>query len=133
MSNLEKQIAFWKKSAEENWDVAEVLFESKKYSACLFFCHLTLEKILKGIIVKRMKKPAPYIHDLAQLASDGKITISDEQRKSLRIITGFNISGRYSDAKLDFHKICTREYAKKYLDISKESAAEWAAMVRELV
>lgn len=120
MSNLEKQIAFWKKSAEEDWKIAEVLFRAGKYSACLFFCHLSLEKILKGIIVKRMKKPAPYIHDLAQLADGGKIAISDEQRKNLRIVTGFNISGRYSDAKLAFHKICTREYAKKHLDTSKE-------------
>ncbi|PIU75173.1 MAG: hypothetical protein COS76_02160 [Candidatus Portnoybacteria bacterium CG06_land_8_20_14_3_00_39_12] len=28
------------------------MFQGKKYADCLFFCHLTIEKILKGLVVR---------------------------------------------------------------------------------
>ncbi|MGH7601969.1 MAG: HEPN domain-containing protein, partial [bacterium] len=38
----------WLESAEKDWDVARNLFKLKHYAYCLFFCHLTLEKLLKA-------------------------------------------------------------------------------------
>ena len=48
MSNAELT-KYWFDSAEKDWGVAQLLFASKKYMHCLFFGHITLEKILKGI------------------------------------------------------------------------------------
>ena len=117
---MNKQIDYWKKSAEHNWKTALDLLKTKHYDACLFFCHLTLEKILKGLVVERTNKPAPYIHDLERLALVAEIPISKEQSKYLKIITRFNIGGRYDDEKLAFYKSCAKEYAEKYLSISNE-------------
>lgn len=47
MNNINKQITYWKKSAERDWQTALDLFKTKHYDACLFFCHLALEKFLK--------------------------------------------------------------------------------------
>lgn len=118
MNSLEKQIAFWKESANNDWKTAQVLFGSKRYSHCLFFCHLTLEKSLKGLIVEKTEKAAPYIHDLEKLALLAGLEFSKDQFKELRIITRFNISARYENIKFDFYKNCTSDYAKKYLDVS---------------
>jgi len=117
---MDKQIDYWKKSADHDWKTALDLFKTKHYDACLFFCHLTLEKILKGLVVEHTNQPAPYIHDLANLAITANLTLSKEQIDNLRIITTFNISGRYDNEKFAFYKSCTKEYTERYLNISKK-------------
>lgn len=120
MINIKQQIKYWKTSADRNWKTALGLFELKHYDSCLFFCHLTIEKTLKGLVVQKTKKLAPYIHHLEKLAELAELEITDEQRKNLRVITRFNISGRYDDVKYNFYKIADKLYAEKYLKISKE-------------
>ncbi len=120
MSNTDKQINYWKESAEHNRKTALDLFKTRHYDACLFFCHLALEKLLKGLVVELTKEPAPYVHDLEKLALIAELPISKEQSEYLKTITRFNIGGRYDDEKLAFYKSCTKEYAEKYLNVSND-------------
>lgn len=53
MSNLDKQIKYWKESSKHDWAMVELLFKHKRYDYCLFFCHLSLEKLLKSMIVEK--------------------------------------------------------------------------------
>ena len=115
MNDLNKTANHWKHLALRDWKTARGLFEIKRYDACLFFCHLTLEKILKGLFVKRSQKHAPFIHDLERLAVIASIPLSLEQTADLKDISAFNIAGRYSDYKFSFYKKCTPSYTKKYL------------------
>ena len=114
---LTKQIKYWNDSAIKDFDTAEYLHKGNKYEACLFFCHLSLEKILKSIAVYATKKVAPYTHDLEKLSKIANLSLTEEQEKNLRVITGFNIEGRYSD--MQFQEKYTQEYVKKYFKISK--------------
>ena len=98
-----------------DWKTAQGLFEIKRYDACLFFCHLTLEKFLKGLVVLHTKKEAPYIHDLERLSVIAKLSPSPGQIDDLRAISAFNIASRYSDYKFEFYKKCTRSYTYSYL------------------
>ena len=61
-------IQYWKTSAGRDWKTACDLYKTKHYDACLFFCHLTIEKLLKSFVVETIKKAAPYTHDLILLA-----------------------------------------------------------------
>lgn len=119
MTNTQKQISYWKTSAMRDQKTAVVLFEAKRYDACLFFCHLNLEKLLKGLVAQKTKKFAPRIHDLSELAKRSKIELTEDQLKELRIITKFNVASRYDSYKYDFYKECTKKYALRYLEISK--------------
>lgn len=120
MQSITKQIEFWKQSARRDLQTALGLFKIKRYDACLFFCHLCLEKLLKGLTVKQAKKAAPFIHDLERLSIVSKLELTEQQFRDLRIITGFNVSARYDTIKDSFYKKCSRDYAKKYLDITKD-------------
>lgn len=91
----------------------------KDYDACLFFCHLTLEKLLKAFVVRETKDAAPFIHNLLRLAHLAKIDVSDERMEQLKIITSFHIAGRYGDEKLAFHKQCTRMFTEPYYQQAK--------------
>jgi HEPN domain-containing protein len=118
VGNLAKQIEYWYVSAGRERKAAEALFISKRYDASLFFCHLALEKLIKGLVVIKTKKPAPYSHNLPALAELAKVNLTDNQRGQLRIITTFNIAARYDDEKQAFYRKCTKDYAKRYLTIS---------------
>ena len=118
--NLQQNIKYWLDSSKKDLDVAQDLFRSKHYPQCLFFCHLSLEKLLKGIITKTTKKYPPYIHDLQRLAEFAKIDLNSQQKKCLDQIFTFNIAGRYADAKFEFYKKYNKkEYAQRYLKITK--------------
>ena len=117
--NIKKVVEYWQKGAKRNFDTAQFLYEGKRYSDCLFFCHLTLEKILKGLVVEHTRTHAPYIHKLVDLAKIAEIKLSQEQIECLTEITGFNIAGRYDAIKFGFYKRCDKGYTKDYFNISK--------------
>jgi HEPN domain-containing protein len=117
--HLEKNIEHWLKGSGKDFKVAQDLFRLKHYSHCLFFCHLSVEKLLKGVVVKEINDFAPYTHDLKRLAEIANLDLDIEQKKILEIISTFNVAGRYAEAKLEFYKkYNNRQCAKKYLEIT---------------
>jgi HEPN domain-containing protein len=117
---LQEQIDYWHKSGKENLDAAQILFKNKHYDSALFFGHLALEKILKGLTIISTEKPAPYIHDLEKLAIVANLEFDETKAINLRIITDFNITGRYKESKFAFYKKCDKKYTEKNLKIIKE-------------
>lgn len=111
----DEQISFWRESAERDWQTANDLFNLTRYDACLFFCHLALEKALKGLVEQKTNEPAPYVHDLVKLAEAALLSISDERRDDLRTVSTFNIAGRYPDTRFDLYRKATREYTEDML------------------
>ncbi|OIO38834.1 MAG: hypothetical protein AUJ72_01860 [Candidatus Omnitrophica bacterium CG1_02_46_14] len=117
---MKSHIEYWKKSAQKNWKTSLDLFKTKHYDACLFFCHLTIEKLLKGLVVQETKTPAPHTHDLIKLAHLARIDLSSEQAEQFNEISTFNIVGRYQDEKNAFHKKITKPYCEKWLKTSEK-------------
>jgi len=118
--NIQENIKYWLESSKKDFRAAQSLFESKHYAQCLFFCHLSLEKMLKGLTVKSAKKYPLYTHDLRRLAEIAKIDLDIQQRKYLDKIFTFNIAGRYADAKFEFYKKYNKkEYVQRYLKITE--------------
>ena len=120
MDQFKKQLNFWKTSSKRNLETAEVLLESKYYDSCLFFGHLAIEKLLKGLVLIKTKQTPPYIHNLEKLAKLAEIDITEEQTDHFRTITRFNIAGRYTDIKHNLYKIATKSYTEKHFKIIKD-------------
>ncbi len=109
--------------SERKWETAEVLFAAEKYADALFFCHLAIELRLKGLVAKATRDTPPYIHDLPRLALLAQLELSAEKKADLAEISTFNIRARYDDYKLMRHKKATKEFAEKYMTISRELLA----------
>ena len=106
----------WIAGAKKDFEVAENLFNFKYYSHCLFFCHLSLEKILKAIIVKNTETHPPFSHDLRKLADIGNVYLDQKVKEFLDIVSAFNVAGRYSNEKFEFYKkFNKKEKAESYL------------------
>ncbi len=92
--DVEKVKRFWLEEAVESLRVAEHLVEKEDFSYALFFGHLALENVMKGVCVKRRKEHAPPVHNLVRLAGVAGIALDEETEKALLMITGFNINTR---------------------------------------
>ena len=114
--NTKKVIEYWRKTAEHDYEVMLYLFKGKKYPESLFFGHIILEKVLKGLVARETKKQAPYIHDLIRLREIARLELSQDEIKFLNKVNDFNIRARYPEYKLQFYKQCDRKYTKNYLD-----------------
>jgi HEPN domain-containing protein len=117
MTDSQERIKYWRTTSRRDLKTAEGLLGLKRYDACLFFGHLAIEKLLKGLVEARTHEIPPYTHDLERLCKFVDIPLSEIQRTDLRTITEFNIAGRYDDAKLAFYKRCTPAYTRQYLAI----------------
>ncbi len=119
-----EKVNYWIKSAENDWKVAGHLFEKGDYPYALFFGHLTIEKLLKAIVVNKLDEAPPFTHRLNYLAEIAELIISSEQLELLEIITDFNLEARYPDEKFYFYKKCTREFTESNLK-KIEEIKEW--------
>ncbi|MFA4831234.1 MAG: HEPN domain-containing protein [Patescibacteria group bacterium] len=118
--DTKKLFDYWRRESGYSWDVAKSLYQNKKYPECLFFCHLALEKILKGVVVAKTNKHAPYIHNLSRLLKLSKIPYTKKQYEILSDMNNFHLAGRYEMTKIDFRKQTTLSITAKYLNITKK-------------
>ena len=117
--HLEKNIKYWLKGSKKDFQVAQDLFELKYYSQCLFFCHLSVEKLLKGMVIKATNDYPPYTYDLRELAKLAGLDLSSKRKEILDEIFSFNIAGRYAEVKFEFYKEHNnKQHARKYLEIT---------------
>ena len=114
-------IKHWVETSDEDFDVAEAMFKSKKYTWCLFIGHLVIEKLMKAIFIKVNDNPdPPKIHNLIRLAELCKMELGEEQRRAFNVINTFNIDARYTAIKYEFSKRCTKEYTHEQFTKIKE-------------
>jgi len=95
--DLRQIVIYWAEEAEEALTVAEHLYEKGDYSYGLFFGHLAVEKLLKGVYVHRKQEHAPPIHNLVRLAQLAGLKLDEVRVEKLALISSFNIEARYPD------------------------------------
>ncbi len=105
--DIEKIVKYWRITAEHDFETMNALFSIKRYPESLFFGHIVLEKVLKGLAVKETKNEAPYIHNLGRLAELAKQDLSKVEADLLDAVNKFNIHARYPEYKMQFYKKCT--------------------------
>jgi HEPN domain-containing protein len=118
--NVRKTIEYWTRSAEYDLEVADSLFENKKYHYALFFGHLAIEKILKGIFVKKKLEHAPFSHSLTILSREAELDINGERLEKLAEFMEFYIEGRYPRDMESVFRKCSENYTREKLGEIKE-------------
>jgi len=93
-----------------------VLFKNKSYNWALFLGHISIEKSLKALYIKKKGTHPPFIHNLFRLAELSDLEISEEYADWLDKITAFNLNARYDDFKREFFQICTPEFTNQWIE-----------------
>jgi len=94
---MKKETKLWLKQADEHFKDALYLFEGSRYSACVFFSHQALEKILKACVVEFVGKVPSKIHQLDRIAKEAKLKLPKGWDEDLAEITRHFWKVRYPD------------------------------------
>ena len=84
IKNIEAIINYWRESSEQN------LIKTQEYAWALFMGHLVIEKLLKALYVKNLRKHPVFSHDLLRLAD--KMALPPNYDEWLDKITTFNLN-----------------------------------------
>ena len=107
----DEHINYWVDTAQYDWAGEAGAFETKKYMHCLFWAHLTLEKLAKAHWVKTHEDNIPLkIHNIVWLLDESNVDLGDEMNNFLEDFNKFQLSGRYPDYTNNIYKRCTRIY-----------------------
>jgi len=117
MIDIDKQISFWRNSAEEDLAVARDLVHRNRIRHGLFFAHLALEKALKAHVCSVTQDIAPRLHNLVRLAELAELDIQPAQVDILAEMNSFNIEGRYPDT---LSPPPSQEEAQRYMTQAEE-------------
>lgn len=116
MLSKQEHIEYWLKSANDDWEAVEHLFDNNKYVQSLFFCHLVLEKTLKANWVKdNHNNTPPRTHNLVRLAKETHLNLTQEQLLFLEEFNDFQMEGRYPDYLFAIHQRCNLSYTQKLI------------------
>ena len=118
--DINKTVSYWFDGAKYDLSVANAMLKSKKYPYALFMGHLSLEKLLKALVVKYTEAHAPFSHSLPFLADKSGVEIPEEMLIKLREFMEFHFEARYPDVTKAFYKKCTGTYTTQKLKEMKE-------------
>jgi len=117
---LAAQVKYWQDGAADDLTTArEIITATTRYAAGLFFLHLSIEKILKALCVKRTGQYAPVTHNLLGLAAKCGLSLGQDQERTLAEINEFNLETRYPDDRDAFLRRVTRELAQQSLSTAE--------------
>ncbi|MDR2907771.1 MAG: HEPN domain-containing protein [Bacteroidales bacterium] len=116
IKNTDKVVSYWLTSSDDDYEVMNSLYESKKYAWTLFLGHIVIEKLLKAYYVKKHQEHAPFTHNLYRLAELSEIEMTEEYAEWFFKITTFNLNARYDDYKKEFNKMCTDSFTKEWIE-----------------
>jgi HEPN domain-containing protein len=121
MMTKEDHITHWVNTAQNDWKVALDTFDANHYMHCLFWAHLTLEKLAKAHWVKTHEDNyPPRVHNVEWLLEESNVDLGEETKQFLRKFNDFQLSGRYPEYTNKVYKRCTMEYTREQLEKVKE-------------
>jgi HEPN domain-containing protein len=113
---LKQHILYWKNSSFSDWEAAESLLSARYVVQALFFFHLSVEKLLKANwILDNEETFPPITHNLENLYAQTEVDLDASQIDLLKILSTWNIEGRYQDYRQKLARSYTIEYVKEKL------------------
>jgi HEPN domain-containing protein len=109
----------WFRQADYDLKTAETLFKTGRYIYAVFMCHLSIEKALKGLFAKRLKKDPPKTHDLNYLCLLIALSLPERLQNSLDRLNDLSVLARYPDELKRLLKEYKKDKTKSILHDAK--------------
>ncbi len=117
MKNSEnKYVVFWLKSAENDLETMQYLYEGRRFVHALFFGHLYIEKISKALwILNNAENYPPKIHNILSILKQTDIKLDEVQMLFLLKLNQYQIEGRYPEDIEKLYKITDKQLTHEYI------------------
>lgn len=96
----------WLKQADYDIETAEFMFNGGRYFYAVFMCHLSIEKALKGLYVKKKLQTPPKIHNLVYFLDKMELEFPEHIGRFIVKLSEASVVTRYPE---DLEKI-TKDY-----------------------
>ncbi|UYZ62623.1 HEPN domain-containing protein [Hymenobacter weizhouensis] len=115
--NKQDHIKHWVETCQEDWLSAHDLFQTKRFLQCLFFAHLTIEKLSKAHWVKDNSTDIPpRTHNILRLWQDTHLQPSADLENTAVELNNFQMDGRYQDYQRASYQRATEAFTRALLD-----------------
>ena len=114
----------WFFQSDYDLEVAESMLKTDRNIYCIFMCHLSLEKALKGLYMRRLNKIPPKLHDLMYFAGKMALDLPEDKLDFLVWINGLSITVRYPEDLRKMVALYTKEQTTHIYQQTK-TAQQW--------
>jgi len=87
----------WYFQSDYDLETAFDMFKSGRYVYCIFMCHLSLEKALKGLLIKTTEEFPSKSHSLIYFVEKIGLKLSESNYEFLFILNKISVPTRYPD------------------------------------
>jgi HEPN domain-containing protein len=110
----------WFNQADYDMDTAEFMFSGERYFYSVFMCHLSLEKALKGLYIRKFKDAPPKTHNLLYLLEFIDPGLPEDMYDFVFTLNRVSVLTRYPDNLQKMLKDYNKEKTNEILGKSKE-------------
>lgn len=114
----------WGRQADYDMDTAKAMFDSERHIYCVFMCHLSIEKALKGLFAVKLGKNPSKTHSLVYLAQSTRLNLPEHIREFLEMLDSVSVPTRYPEELQELIKEYSKDKTKNLLDES-EKTLKW--------
>jgi len=108
----------WYFQSDYDLKTAEYMLQSERNIYCIFMCHLSLEKALKGLYYKQTNEIPPKFHNLLYFVNKLKLVLSEYDLLFIGTINSLSITTRYPD---DLREIIATFSTKQVSEILQQT------------
>lgn len=110
----------WLTQSDYDIKTAEAMFVARRYIYVVFMCHLSIEKVLKGLYQKKLGTVPPKVHNLLFLIEAVGLTLPDDLYEAVFSLNRASIPTRYPEDLKQMQKNYPRRKTETLLVQSKE-------------
>ncbi len=114
----------WLTQSDYDIKTAEAMFVARRYIYVVFMCHLSIEKVLKGLYQKKFGNVPPKVHNLLFLIEAVGLILPDDLYEAVFSLNRASIPTRYPEDLKQMQKDYPRRKTEALLVQSKE-ALKW--------
>ena len=96
---MEEQLTYeeWFFQSDYDIETARHMLKAKRNIYCIFMCHLSLEKVLKGLFIKQLNQFPPKTHSLMYFVNKLQLALPDEFLLFIEKIDSLSVPTRYPE------------------------------------
>jgi len=121
---MSKNIKEWFHQADYDMRSAQLMFDNRRYIHAVFFCHLSIEKALKGLLAKTSDDVPPKTHNLIFLIEKSGLTLPVDMFDFMFLLNGVSVPTRYPDELKRMQKDYSKAKAGSLLE-QGQKALKW--------
>ncbi len=110
----------WLLQADYDMETADAMFDKGRYIYTVFMCHLSIEKVLKGLYQRRLNELPPKVHNLTYLAEKTGISLPGNLNDHMVYLNRLSIPTRYPEDLRKVQKALSKEKSFEILEQSRK-------------